>query len=245
MQNIENNVIWVTGSSRGIGLEIAKALSSAGKSKIAICGRSVIDVSDLITHFGFENVKNDNIKYYQVDFEIPEQIFSIYEKIKNDFGKINVLVNNTGLGLFKPFRESTLHDYDKIMNTNTKSTFITSQLVIKDFIEANKGMIVNILSIASEKTFKNASIYAASKSAIKAMMNVVREETRKFNIDIVNIYPGATATEIWDSEYLEEYKYRMMDAEEVAQITKDVILNCINSKATIEDVIIRPKMGDL
>ncbi len=244
IQNLENKVVWVTGSSRGIGLKIAIKLVNEG-AKVAICGRSKFDNGDLVNNFGLDFVKNKQVRYYQVDFENSENIIEIYNNIKKDFGQIDILVNNAGIGIFKPFRLLTLSEFDSTINVNLRSVFVTTSLLIKDFIELNKGMIINILSVATEKTFKNSSIYAASKSAIKSMMNVIREENRKNNIDIINIYPGATSTDIWEKEYLEEFKYRMIEASDIANVTKDVILNCLNNNLTIEDVVIRPKLGDL
>lgn len=243
-QILENKVIWVTGSSRGIGLEIAKILSK-NNTKVAICGRSNFDENDLNKHFNQENINNNIVKYYKCNFENSDEIIDTYQKICSDFGKIDILVNNAGVGLFKSFKDIELEDFDITMNINFRSVFITTKLVLKDFIENNKGMILNILSVATEKTFKHASIYAASKSAIKSMMNSLREETRKYNIDIINIYPGATSTEIWDQKQLDEYKYRMMEANEIAELTQDVILNCLNNNVMIEDIIVRPKLGDL
>ncbi len=87
------------------------------------------------------------------------------------------------------------------------------------------GTIINILSVAAKKIFTNSSIYAASKAGLEIFSKVLREEVRENNIRIINIYPGATSTEIWPENAINKFSDKMMTPEKLADFIYDIYSN--------------------
>jgi len=112
-------------------------------------------------------------------------------------------------------------------------------------LKQNSGVIVNTLSVTTKKPFYGCSAYSASKAGFLAMAEVFREEVRKYNIKVINVSPGATATDIWSKENLEKFGEKMMKAEDLGLIIKDIIINALNTSVVVEDITLRPAGGDL
>ena len=88
---------------------------------------------------------------------------------------------------------------------NLLGSIYTTKAVLPEMIKRKSGTIINILSVAAKTVFTNSSIYTASKSGLEAFGKVLREEVREYNIRVINIFPGATATEIWSKEALDKF----------------------------------------
>lgn len=232
MQN--SHVVWVSGGSRGIGAAIVEKLFN-DNFKVAVSSRS-------------GSGPNDNsgiVKNYKCDVCLPDNVKSTYENIKEDFGRVDVLINNAGTGTFAPFMDLSLEQFDDMMNTNVKGVFMCCRTVLPEMIKRHSGLIINISSVAVYKNFANSSIYSASKAASMAMLNSLRNEIRNQGIKIVNIMPGATATDIWSQDELKSLGESMMASENVADIVYNVIKLSEIDKMMIEDIIIRPQNGDI
>jgi NADP-dependent 3-hydroxy acid dehydrogenase YdfG len=145
--------------------------------------------------------------------------------------------------VFKSFIDSKTYDYDSVLDTNLRGSFLTSKAVLPLMIKKKKGHIINIISTAANTVFTESAVYSASKAGLLAMANVLRAEMRKFNIKISNVYPGATDTPMWSPQTRQKYSKRMMTPKEVA----DIVVQITNQpkKIVIEDVIIRPIKGDI
>lgn len=231
---LKNKISIVTGSSKGIGFEIAKVLSSHG-SFVEMSGSS--DEPHSL-------IGPSNTNYTQVDFANADAVASYSEAILSHYNDIGILVNNAGIGDFKPFAEFSLEEYTRMMQINLHSAFqLTSNLM--PLLESKGAIIVNVVSIAVPQTFKNSSVYAASKSALAKMFAVAREEFRSKNISVINVYPGATATEIWNADYLAANKSAMMSAKDVATAICSAIDQSLQGNIVTEELYLRPKNGDL
>ncbi len=230
------NLIWLTGSSSGIGKAILGYFVNNNVNVLAT-SRNIDKI--LIE---FSSYLNKNLYIEQCDVSNFEQITNVYNKYKNKF-TFDGIINNAGITSFKPFKLNNLNEINSIINTNLLGSIYTTQLLLPEFIKRNNGHIINILSVAATKVFTNSSIYAASKAGLLAFFNVLREEVRKHNISITNILPGATATPIWSEDNLVKYSERMMKPEDIAKLVFNIYKN--DSSAVIEEIVLRPILGDL
>lgn len=248
LQNIEKlngKTILITGSSRGIGLGIAKFLKANTKINIITTGTAPAAQYEMMGHFDREFLDYKQVHYYPMNINNFESVEFVLNNIYNKFGSIDILVNNAGVGNFKPFTELTMEDFESTMHTNFKAAFNLTKQVIDKMISNRDGMIVNISSIAHYEKFKNSSLYAASKSALSSFAKVVREEVREHNIKVTNVFPGATKTDIWGASSIEKYGERMMSIEELGNVIgMNIVMNYIYD-LMIEDITIRPVLGDL
>lgn len=236
----ENLNIWITGASRGIGLEIAKALSKYN-CKLILCATNQDSFSD-----NMEEIKKiDNAFLIPCDLRKPEEIFETHKRIKQMFGDVDALVNNAGKGIFAPLKDFPVEDFDLLTEVNFKGKFLCSKAVLPGMLEKKKGAIINVLSIAIERKFENSSIYSATKAAVKAMNASLREEVRKYGVSIVDVLPGATETDIWPDNVRKELASKMMKPADVAAAVEKVILLTFRDSLMVEEIKICPQGGDL
>lgn len=237
---INDKAILVTGSSRGIGYSIAKDLLKR-EAKVVFTGSKPLDIYMKEKIIEKEVAASPNFYFYQCDFSKPDSIDKLKDKLEFD---IDILINNVGTTVVKPFTEISLSEFDNVIDLNFRSVFYTTNLFLDQIIKS-KGAVVNILSIAVFEKFLNNSIYAASKAAVDAMMRTLREEMRENHVDIVNVYPGATSTDIWPDDMRKEYADKMMKPDDIANSVSNIIEDLINERLTVEEIVLRPKTGDI
>jgi len=243
--NLDNKVIWVTGSSKGIGLSIAKKLKELTNAKIVISGTAPSAQYEMIGYYDRTFLDYDRVHYYPINLTKPDSIEFVHNNVQKDLGSIDILVNNAGVGIFKKYEEITKEDMKNTFDVNFNSVFQLTNLVLPKMKENKEGMIVNISSIAHFEKFKNSSIYAASKSALSTYGRTLREEVRNDNIKILNINPGATYTNIWSKESLEQFGNQMMKSDDLALVIVNNMIMSFTLNLMIEDITIRPQNGDL
>ena len=154
-----------------------------------------------------------------------------------------MLMNNAGVTYFKDFTETTIEEFDHIMKTNLRGTFLCTQAVLPAMIAQGSGFIMNILSFVTKQVYTKSAAYAASKAGTEAMMNVLRAEVRRHGIQIVNIYPGAVRTPIWPEEQRLEYADQMLDPQQAAEMLYQISLQ--PRSLMVEEVTFRPQGGDI
>lgn len=234
-----SKIIWITGASTGIGKDTALVLSKAGHT-IIVTARRKSRLVNIVSEIKFSERE---ASAFVCDVSSERSIQTTYKRIKERYGKVDILINNAGVTVFKNFTESKTPDYDYIMDINLRGSFLCSKIVLNDMIKRKSGHIINILSTAAKTSLEGSALYTASKAGLMAMSDVLRKETRKFNIKISNIFPGATETPMWDSKTRSKFKNRMMESVDIANIIKMVIEQ--PKKVTIEELVVRPIKGDL
>lgn len=236
---MSEKVIWITGASTGIGREMCIEFSKAGHIIVATARRKSRLVS-LVSEIKFAG-REATAFVCNVASERSVQITA--KRIREKYGRIDCLINNAGVTVFKSFTDTKVYDFDYVMSINLRGAFLCMKSVIPQMIKNKRGHIINLLSVAANTVYENSSVYSASKAGLLAMTNSLREETRRFNIKISNILPGATDTAMWDSRTRQKYKNRMLSPSEVAQVVLEVYRQ--PKKVLIEDIFIRPVKGDI
>ncbi len=236
---MSERVVWVTGASTGIGFEIAKAFSKAGDIVVATARRK----SRLVTLVNEIRFAGREAYAFVCNVQSERSIVSTKKKILEKCGTIDVIINNAGVTVFRSFLDTKSYEFDELMATNLRGGFLMAKAVLPVFIKKRKGQIINILSVAAHSRFTDSAIYSASKAAMMSMFNVLREEVRKFNVKITNIYPGPVDTAMWDPRARVKFRNRMMTPKEIADIVVSASLQ--PKKVVIEDIIIKPIKGDI
>jgi NADP-dependent 3-hydroxy acid dehydrogenase YdfG len=229
--------IWVTGASKGIGKAIALELLRENH-KVAVSSRDKTSLREV-----YKSVNGNLLLQMPVDVRSYEQVTNTANLIIEKFGSIDVLINNAGVTKFKPVSETTIEEFDEIIDVNLKGVVNGIKAVLPYMMERQKGWIVNIISVTVNKVFTNSGAYASSKAGVLALTNVLREEVRDKGIKVTSIIPGATGTEMWPAGVLEKYEKRMMQAENVAKVVASVLR--FPDSIMIEEVLVRPQLGDL
>ena len=228
--------IWITGASSGIGKANVKEFVSVGCNVFASARR--INELNRLT----ENDSESQIGIYPCNVASRANVDQTFKKISTEY-KINCLINNAGITSFKSVEENSVKEIDEVINTNLLGSIYTIKAVLPHFIRNGEGTIINVLSVVTEKTFTNSSVYSASKMGLLGYARVLREEVRKYNIRVINVIPGATETPIWTREMRDENSERMMNPESIARLMVSAFLQSDN--LVVEDIVVRPLQGDL
>ena len=214
--NINNSRILITGGSSGIGKETAKQLIKKGATVI-ITGRNEDKLNSVANEIGAIPLLFDMSDLTSIP-EMAEKAISLLG------GKIDVLLNNAGIGLFPKLGEITIQDLEKVYTTNVFGLALLTQEIVKTFKSQNYGNIINIGSTASLKGFERGTVYAASKFAVRGMTQSWQAELRKFNIRVALVNPSEVTTAFAVSERIEREEVdNKLGPEEIAHSIISVI----------------------
>lgn len=164
-KRFEGQVVIVTGGAKGIGWGIAKVFSQEG-AKVVIADWDEVNgpkTAEELRQNGGEAI------FIKCDVSNEDQVKAMVEKTIQNYGRIDVLVNNAGVGIYKSVLEATSQDWDLCLNVNLKGVFLCSKYVIPYMQKQGKGNIINISSVHSFQTVNGVAPYAASKGGITAL----------------------------------------------------------------------------
>lgn len=244
MGQIKDKIIWITGAGRGIGAKTATELAKT-EATLVLSSTSPGAQYETMGYYPENFLDFDKVHYYPCNVSLPDSVKFVHSNIVENVGEIDILINNAGVGKFDLFQNLTIEDYDNMMNVNARGTFACTKAVLDNMIDKKSGIIINILSAAVTKTFTYSSVYAASKAAVLAMSRSLREEVREHGIKIVDILPGATETEIWNEQDRKDMGEKMLQTDDIAKTIISTIDLCLEDRIAIEEILIKPKYGDL
>lgn len=213
---INNSRVIITGGSSGIGKETAKQFIAKG-AKVVITGRDEIKLNQVAAEIGAIPLLFDISDLKSIPQKSKEAL-SLLE------GKIDVLVNNAGIGVFPVLGEITEADLLKVYNTNVFGLALLTQELVPIFKAQQSGNIINIGSTASLKGFAKGSIYAASKFAVRGMTQSWQAELRRDNIRVSLVNPSEVTTAFADTTRAErEEQSNKLGSEDIAQTILSVV----------------------
>jgi NAD(P)-dependent dehydrogenase (short-subunit alcohol dehydrogenase family) len=200
----------ITGASRGIGRAIAEKLA-AEDAVLLLHGRDTVALAQTR-----KAVEPNCAKVILLvhDLAKPSSVFDLIAEVGK--GPIDLLVNNAGVAVVKPFTEITTIEWEQTLGVNITAPFMLTQHLAPHMPPGSS--IVNILSIAAKTGYPNWSAYCMSKFALEGFSQSVREELRDRKIRVINVYPAATDTNIWNKVEGEWPREKMISPEEVAGV---------------------------
>ncbi len=184
---LKDKVALVTGASRGIGRASSLALAREG-AIIAGCARKKEDLDSLAKELGGTSLM------VQTDVTKSAEVAACVAKTIAKFGRVDILVNNAGIGGYRPFLDWSEADYDRIMATNAKSTWLFCKEVIPHMLKQGGGQIINVASVAGLQGYPSEGIYCASKFAQIALTQSLDREFYQKNIKVSAVCPGGVET---------------------------------------------------
>ena len=199
---MKGKVAIVTGASSGIGRAAARLFAEGGYTAIAV-GRNEKELSALS-----QSVKSKKgaIKIHLADVTEHSQLDRIVSEAVANFGRIDVLVNSAGIIKNGSIENTTLDDWDKMMNINTRSVFVLMQKCLPYLIES-KGNVVNVSSVAGTRAFPNVLAYCVSKAAIDQLTRCTALELASKGVRVNAVNPGVVVTNIHKRGGMEDEAY--------------------------------------
>jgi len=224
----------ITGGSRGIGRAIAIKLAEQGHDVI-IFGRDETSLKKVC-----EELKNlgSNSEYFSGDVIDEKFVQDSIEKIYLKYGKIDHLINNAGIGVFKKFVDSSLEDFKKQVDVNLFGVYNFTKAVINGMIERKQGSIINIASLAGKNSFIGGTAYSATKHALLGFTRSLMLEVREYNIRVASICPGSVDTEFSTNGRTIPHKKNILRPEDVAETVFSIIK--MPARALVSEIDIRP-----
>ena len=227
--------LFITGASRGIGQAIAISLSNPD-ARLFLHGRNqekLAETCALVADKGGEALP------IYCDLSQVRQVLAMAQDI--DCDQLDVLIHNAGIVLVKPVESIDLDEWQQIFDVNVTTAFLLSKTFLSKM--PSGASIVTILSTAAKTSISNWTAYCMSKFALDGFTRSLREELRSRSIRVINVYPAATATDIWSSVPGEWDKRKMMRPENVAQAVKAALDQ--SSDILVEDITLGSIIGQL
>ncbi|MBF2056729.1 MAG: SDR family oxidoreductase [Cyanobacterium sp. T60_A2020_053] len=231
----------ITGASSGIGKATAIKFAQAGinVSLIARSSSKLAEVAQIVSDYGVQ------VKTHALDLEEVTKVQAEVENIVIQWGGVDILVNNAGIGYTNFLQETTLADWQQVINLNLTSVFQCIMGVLPTMKKQQQGTIINVASIAASNPFPGWGAYSVSKSALVTLSQCLSAEERGNGIRVTTISPGAVDTPIWDTDTVkvELNRSAMLTAEMVAETILQAVL--LPQSAVIENLTVTPSLGAL
>jgi 3-oxoacyl-[acyl-carrier protein] reductase len=193
MQSLKNKVAIVTGSSRGIGAHLAKVLAKAGASIIVNYAGNKPAADQVVDEI--QSGGGDAI-VLRADISKVSEVKAMFDAAIAKFGKIDILINNAGVIVYKKIQDTTDGDFDRIFAVNVKGTFNTLREAAARI--ENGGRIVNFSSSVTRLMLPTYGAYSATKGAVEQLTRVFAKEVGSRRITVNSISPGPTHTELFN-----------------------------------------------
>lgn len=229
----KNTVAVVTGGGSGIGAAIAQKLAELGAS-LAVCGRTqetLERTANAITKAGGRALT------VECDVTDAGSVEAAAVRISKEFGRVDVLVNNAGIGAFsQPLIKMEPAEWDAVMNTNLRGVFYCIRAFAPGMIKAGGGHIINLSSLAGKNPMANGAAYAASKWGLNGLSYSVAEELRGSNVRVSVVCPGSVDTDL--SPHEGKNKSKMLQPDDVAHAVAMLVTQAPQS--FVSELLIRP-----
>ena len=231
------NVI-ITGGSKGLGKAIAEKFAETGNN-LFVCSRNEVELYKMMQEI-LTKYPQCTIKAKPVDLSVKEEVKS-FGNWCLQFGAPDILINNAGQFIPGSVYNEEEGALEKMIEMNLYGAYHLTRLLLPEMMEAKRGHIFNMCSVASIKAYANGGAYSISKFALLGFSKNLREEMKPYNIKVTAVIPGAAYTESWASSGIEEKRF--MQAKDIAEMV--YAASQLSPQACVEEILLRPQLGDI
>ena len=235
MASMSGRACLITGGSSGIGLAIARRFVEDGAS-VCIASRSRDRLDAAAASLG-------GVGSVAADVSTASGAAAAADYALERLGRIDVLVNAAGAAYFTPLHETTEELWDATIDGNLKSVFLMCKAVAPGMLEAGRGDIVNIASIAGHQGFDASTAYCASKHGVIGFSKALAMEVRRQGLRVITVTPGAVDTPLWDAAGADFDRSRMLTPGDVAAAVHGALT--FSASAVQDEVLVMPADGVL
>ena len=232
------NVV-ITGASKGIGQAIANQFAAAG-ANLFLCARNEVTLYNSVAELQAKYPQS-NINAQAGDMSKKDEVQKFAKWVLARTVQIDVLVNNAGQFLPGNIYNEDEGMLEQMMNTNLYSAYHLTRALMPVMMNTKKGHIFNICSIAGMAAYPNGGSYSITKFALMGFSKNLRAELKPHQIKVTTVFPGAVMTDSWGD--FDNSSKRIMEADDIAKMIQAA--TTLSSQAVVEDIILRPQLGDL
>jgi len=214
MQLLTEKTAFITGAGKGIGRATALALANEGVN-VGLIARTESDLVKLAAEI---KSLRGRVAYAVADVSDLAQVEAAIEKLTNEIGTADILINNAGIGKYAPFLELQPEEWKRMIDVNLMGMYYVTRTVLPQLIEKNGGDIINISSSSGLRGTAGSSAYSASKFGVLGMTESLSQEVRKHNIRVFALTPSRVVTDLTYKEgETEQEKEKFMQPEDLAE----------------------------
>ena len=211
MQTLKDKNILVIGATGGIGSRTVKLLADSGaKLFLTRRNREKLQAAAASCHVSPE-------RYFALDISQASSVNELKEKYFQQFPNIDILINAAGIGIIKSMDTLDETDFLRTLNANLVAPFLLMKAFLPAMKEAKTGLIINIPGVLGKVPMAGAAAYCASKYGLVGMMQSIREELKRTDIRITNLYLGGVDSPFWDTIDLKVQREKLVQAEDAAK----------------------------
>ncbi len=232
MESVKGKNILVVGATGGIGSRTANLLAGSG-ANVFLAGRNTEKLLVVAAELGLSDDK-----YFAVDISNPEMVEELKNKYFSVYPTLDILINAAGIGIIKPIESLTEAEFLQTLNYNLYGPFLLVKTFLPAMKEIKKGLIINIPGVLGKVPMAGAAAYSASKFGLVGMMQSIREEIKRTDIRITNIFMGGVDSPFWDTIDLRVQREKMIQADEAA---KAIWFLCQQpASAVVSEMVLQP-----
>ncbi len=211
MEKLTNKNVLIAGATGGVGRNTAKLLAQSG-ARVFLAGRNADKLAELA-----EELSIPAERCFSIDLTDENSINEMANAIHAQVPQLDILLNAAGIGIIKPLEQLSLEEFQLSLSTNLVGSFLLVQKFLPAMKTTGKGLIINIPGILGKIPMAGAAAYCASKYGLVGMMQSIREELKRTEIRITNIFLGGVDSPFWDTINLRVQREKMIQAEEAAR----------------------------
>jgi 3-oxoacyl-[acyl-carrier protein] reductase len=230
---LQGQVAVITGAGRGIGRTIALRLAEHG-ADIALVSRTGSELN--VVRAEIEALGRQAL-CLPADISREAEVIALMTRTIERFGRLDMVVNNAGIGVFGPLAETSLADWDAIMAVNVRGTFLMCREAIPHLKQQPRSFIINISSVVGVKGYENQAAYSASKHAVMGLSSALAKEVQADGMRVHAICPGGVDTEIVSRARPDLDRSVLMQPDDIADITLFLVTR--RGKAVIDEILVR------
>lgn len=226
-------IALVTGASRGIGRAISVSLAAAGSHVVAVA-RNARQLDELVAEI---SAAGGAATALPADLAEESQLREVFQSIDRRFSRLDVLVNNAGLGVFGPLAEYPTSDLDRLLAVNLRAPFLCCREALQRMIPQKSGYIINIASVVGFKGYVHQAAYTATKHGVMGLTKVLAAEAQPHGIRSSVILPGGVDTDMVGDARPDLDRSVLLQPSDIAQTV--MYLLSISERAAIDQIYIR------
>jgi len=211
MESLKGKSVLITGATGGIGAATTRLLAASG-AQVFITGRNEERLKALQ-----QELQLPADRYFAADLSSATEVEKLKERFHAAFPGIDILVNAAGVGIIKPMETLTIEEFITTLQANLIAPFLLMKAFLPAMKEVKKGLIINIPGVLGKVPMAGAAAYSASKYGLTGMMQSIREELKRTDIRITNLFLGGVDSPFWDHIELRVQREKMIRAEEAAK----------------------------
>ncbi|MEH2159320.1 SDR family oxidoreductase [Nostoc sp.] len=244
MTSLQNQIILITGASSGIGTACARIFAGAG-AKLILAARRLERLQQLADTLSKDF--STEIHLLQLDVRDRNAVESAIATLPSDWSDIDILINNAGLsrGLDK-LHEGSFQDWEDMIDTNVKGLLSVSRYVVPGMVSRDRGHVVNLGSIAGHQTYPGGNVYCATKAAVRAISEGLKQDLLGTRVRVTSVDPGMVETEFSEVRFHGDTERANKVYQGVTPLTADdvadVIFFCVTRSphVNINEVVLMP-----